>query len=382
MEALLERPLLPRPYEAENSLYWPTVPNSKFAQQPTKSSVTSSNGLVIATRDEDARTKQAAQQLETISKSTPKPETSSVVTAISLEGIESSPNLSRTPSSPPTSTSKLVFPSMKDSAGSKSQYETPKPQAVEPRRWLQTKLARFSTAKSQWADPELSIGIKCNRMGGYQCWEAIGPAKILFEQISVKISDLLEARVDELEEGEPLAEKIIMFGMYMVGKLPETARPTLVFSCQSQKPRRRAIKFLKESAILKDQPKIALAESSIAPVILAGPGVRRTPADEFDDRGLPVICLSSRKRATIGGYVLIDGKCYGMTVAHVFGDPSCHSEELEVVNSTEEVDNTEEALNDDPEFAFDEDSDQEEDTDVEDVAGTSRGKWNSLFRGP
>jgi hypothetical protein len=143
--------------------------------------------------------------------------------------------------------------------------EPPKTQALE-HRWLNIK--RFSLQKSEWPDPHLSIGTKCNRMGSNECWEATGPAQELFAQISQSVGDLLNARVDDIEEGEPVAGHILTFGMYMIGKGPRTARPTLIFTCQRPKPRRRAIKFIKESEILKNYPKIALAESAVVPMTL------------------------------------------------------------------------------------------------------------------
>jgi hypothetical protein len=142
--------------------------------------------------------------------------------------------------------------------------EAIQPQTSE-RRWL--KLGRgFTFTKSTWPDPQLSLGTKCNRLGGNECWEAVGPAQELFSKISANVGELLDALIDDLEEGEPVDGNILTFGMYMIGKNPATARPTLLFTCQTPNPRQRAIKFLKESALLKGYPKIALAESSVCPL--------------------------------------------------------------------------------------------------------------------
>jgi hypothetical protein len=132
-------------------------------------------------------------------------------------------------------------------------------------RW-NAKLGLFGLRKAQWPDPHLSIGTKCNQLGGNECWKTIGPAQELFELVSKSIGDLLDARVEDLEEGEPLAGHILLFDMYMVGKSATTAQPTLLFTCQRPKPRRRAIKFVKESGILKGHPKVIFAESSIPPL--------------------------------------------------------------------------------------------------------------------
>lgn len=127
-------------------------------------------------------------------------------------------------------------------------------------------MARLKLKSPPWPNPELSLGTKCNSLGGYECWVAIGPAQELFTRINDAIGDLLDTRVDELEEGEPVAGNILTFGMYMMGSRPSTARPSLIFSCQSENPRKRALKFIRQSGILKEHPKILLAQSSTCPL--------------------------------------------------------------------------------------------------------------------
>jgi hypothetical protein len=135
-------------------------------------------------------------------------------------------------------------------------------------------LSRFALVKNQWPDPQLSIGAKCNRLGSNECWKAIGPAQELFNLISKSIEDLLDARVEDLEEGEPIAGHILLFDLYMIGKSPASAQPTLLFTCQRPKPRQRAIKFVKESRILNGHPKIALADSAVPPLAMGRSYVR------------------------------------------------------------------------------------------------------------
>ena len=295
----------------------------------------------------------------------------------------------------------------------------------QPQRKSWLKLGRFVLPKSTWPEPHLSIGTRCNRMDKYECWEAIGPAKTLFTEIAQSVAKLLDDRMDELEEGEPVAVDILTFGMYMMGKTPNTARPTLLFTCQRPKPRRRAIKFIKESSILNGKPKIALAQSSVVPTatsnnflrLLAGntdlremcelratgrpsllgvltPLSSESASSEGKDFklsssaaesnrklelngtfpknifGLPVICSSTGRKATIGGLVLIHGKYYGLTVAHVFDNLSSR------VMSTQ-LGSTSKQQHGDPEFAFDSDQDDVEDAsnafDEADVVITSQG---------
>lgn len=273
--------------------------------------------------------------------------------------------------------------------------------------WL--KLGRFAIPKASWPEPHLSIGTKCNRMGQNECWEAIGPAKVLFTEIAENIGTLLDDRMDELEEGEPVAVDILTFGMYMIGKTPRTAQPTLLFTCQRQKPRRRAIKFMKESSILKGKPNIALAESSVVPTatnnnylrLLArdtastemrevGGGIlwnslaaapteppelaRELPISIF---GVAVICASTRKKTTIGGLVQVNKEYFGLTVAHGF-EAFSGSPVLTPLGSSSKPPGG------DPEFAFDNNEDELGDAenafDESDVAITSQGMLNQKFK--
>lgn len=70
---------------------------------------------------------------------------------------------------------------------------------------------------------------------------------------------------------------------YMVGREPAAAKPTLIFTCKRQKSRRRAMKFVKESEILRGHPKIALSESSSLPEAL-GEGYATLLASMLDPR--------------------------------------------------------------------------------------------------
>jgi hypothetical protein len=134
------------------------------------------------------------------------------------------------------------------------------------KRW--SKLARRFTlqTKAPWPNPQLSLGGKCDNLGANECWEAVGPAQEVFSKLAAKIGAILDTRVDELEEGEPMDGNPTTFGMYMIGKTPATARPTVLFTCQSANPRQRAVKFVKEAGILKEYPGIALAGSSTTPL--------------------------------------------------------------------------------------------------------------------
>jgi len=123
---------------------------------------------------------------------------------------------------------------------------------------------------SKWPEPHLSIGAQCNPLGRNQCWEVIGPAREISGHIFEATRNLLNSRSDYLNEGER-EQCMVVFGLYMVGKNKDKACPTLLFSCESKRPRRRAIELAKGEELLKAFPSIKLAESLRPPQSLEVP---------------------------------------------------------------------------------------------------------------
>jgi hypothetical protein len=82
--------------------------------------------------------------------------------------------------------------------------------------------------------------------------------------------------------------------------------------------------------------------------------------------GVPVICSSTRKKATIGGIVRVAGKMYGLTVGHLFVNSAS-------ATTAGDVDLTSPLQSGDPEFAFYRDEEEENGFDSGDVAATSSG---------
>ena len=229
-ELMVERPQI---IEA-NSFEWPKVPQSKIESKEVPN--------------------EPQQPLETLTERKPEPQPLPGEADNPTERIKALEQLDKaqTQSSrnnPPTASRKTA--------------EVTKAEILERRN---TKFPLFGLKKTQWPEPHLSLGTPCSRLGNNECWKAIGPAQDLFDLISKSIGDLLDTRVEDLEEGEPVAGHILLFDMYMVGKSATTAQPTLLFTCQRPKPRRRAIKYIRESGILKGHPKILLAESSLPPL--------------------------------------------------------------------------------------------------------------------
>jgi hypothetical protein len=221
----------------------------------------------------------------------------------------------------------------------------PQPTANNKSRPWDNIKALLPKPKAQWPNPEASIGRPCCPLGGNKCWEVIGPARDLSYSIQQRVKDLLESCNEYLNEGEPVP-RLMMYGVYMVGKNEKDAMPTLIFSCESRTSRRKAVKLIKESPILNEFLGVRLATSSQPPISFqplelmaldgeprpvsladGGPiGVLVSRSHQAGNAcGIPIsinrqtrLNMANTRDATIGG-ILQTGNCfYGLTVAHPF----------------------------------------------------------------
>ena len=128
----------------------------------------------------------------------------------------------------------------------------------------------FKRKRIPWPCPELSIGEDWCVMPGIimsrKCWEAIGPAREIMNQIYTPIRNPLQKRNEYLQEGTS-TPRVMIFSMYMIGRTAETAHPTIIFSCENKEPRKRARKIIEESRLLDDYPGVILGDSSRPPVL-------------------------------------------------------------------------------------------------------------------
>jgi hypothetical protein len=196
-----------------------------------------------------------------------------------------------------------------------------------------------------WPEPELSIGQPCSLLGSLKCWEAIGPALAISVGILKAVKDLLDPRAEYLhqEESKPC---FIAFGVYMIGRDEKRANPTLLISCERKSPRQKAVKIVRESAILRGNAGVRLAESPRPPVCSVSPiqlglsgdenvkdSFRHLPDDSLYWSPSGTTCgisLYARKlhgsdityvqKATIGGIVCVQGDFFGVSTAHGFID--------------------------------------------------------------
>ena len=257
-------------------------------------------------------------------------------------------------------------------------------------------LRRITTLgrKNPWPDPQLSLGDCWCSIGSNQCWEAVGPAKEKYDEVSVQIKSLLESRHEYLNEGI-CVRRWLMFGLYMIGRTKELARPTIIFSCENKTQRLRAQRLVRESGILNGYPGVALGEASRPLRLSSSPKLvcDRIPSLDVDisenvdipkmstacvfyseepagTHGIPVaVCMldpasSPNARKSTLGLLLVGDALFGLTTAHaLLDDPD-----------------EEERYGGDMEFSLEEE-DECRDTDdyCEDFVDiTSRGRENTL----
>ena len=183
--------------------------------------------------------------------------------------------------------------------------------------------------KVGWPEPEKSIGKLCSmKSRNGLVWEAVGPAKLAYDQISKQIGDLLLSRSEYLDEGEEYPSTIC-YGLWMIGRDPAHATPTIVIGCESQSVRTKAEEIIKIEGILVPFPGIAVKKSPCVPRLLApgrsGMGIGTVFASDqaFRSYGIPAITGSSgtpslEGRTTVGGLVCVGPQQYGLTVSHAF----------------------------------------------------------------
>lgn len=247
---------------------------------------------------------------------------------------------------------------------------------LNPRDIRQSISSKFETTKSIWPDPKStwpdptkSTGRECPKTKGPRCWEVIGPALQIWNNLSIPIKELLDKNQESLEQGE-LKPSAISFHMWMVGSTATAANPTVVFSSKSPRQRRFAKALLKESKLLDNYPPgIKIMTLDKAPAIYQAANANGDVDDENvsdngiymvdDSRGAcgSLVAFGSSRLATMGGVILIDGVHYGISVQHARFDYARERQPL--TNEPADVP------------CFDDDSDSEY---SEMIEGTSRGK--------
>ncbi|KAI9749274.1 MAG: hypothetical protein M1815_002626 [Lichina confinis] len=121
-------------------------------------------------------------------------------------------------------------------------------------------------------------------------WEAVGPACDAFKDICPEINKLLETRSEELDEGEDISPAF-SYGIWMMGRDPAHAIPTIILGCVSRRVRTRAEAIIKQSGLLRPGIAIKKVFATPQPLTLEEPPLRPLVCREHaaasrDDLGL------------------------------------------------------------------------------------------------
>lgn len=225
---------------------------------------------------------------------------------------------------------------------------------------------------SCWPDPEASIGRECMNIQSYVCFEAKGPALDIFLKLAPQIQVLLDDHRDGCFMGCEEQPRTISYHIWMVGHQRPKAKPTLIISSKSKSQRLAAKDLIRDSGLLDQFPGVQLKTLDKRPAVLQADYVNSFMAVDRNDNTLYVIgtptnpcgallTLGSRRKATLGGVIIIGGQYYGMTALH---RQHCEDQETESQDDDGKI------------IAFDDDSDleQEEPIDVMSKGSISSGK--------
>ncbi|KAK3367853.1 hypothetical protein B0H63DRAFT_515602 [Podospora didyma] len=200
-----------------------------------------------------------------------------------------------------------------------------------------------------WPSPELSVGRYIGKVGKVSCWEAKGPARTAFNEVAPEIKKYLDRSV------EPISSWVT-WSMYMFGKAPKNANPTIVFCCDVVAHRKQVRKVIKESGLLDAYHGIKTGHMPRAPDYEQLVRLANLPDTEparitcpwvASPEGMSVFTTSvtgKQSKATIGGVIRIRDKFYYTTAAHAFyqqaileaplkdddGDDDCHFDDDEI----------------------------------------------------
>ncbi|KAF2968988.1 hypothetical protein GQX73_g4602 [Xylaria multiplex] len=95
-------------------------------------------------------------------------------------------------------------------------------------------------------------------MRKYSCWDARGPARDIFiNEIAGKIKDCLEQCLPE-------SNSFVGFSLFMVGKVPEKTKPTIMIVSDDKVRRKAAFQTVKARGIFKEYPGFELGHCSVA----------------------------------------------------------------------------------------------------------------------
>lgn len=190
----------------------------------------------------------------------------------------------------------------------------------------------LTMAPCKWPQPELSIGVAygtLDPLGRYNCWSVRekSPAHLAWKPLSKSIWNLLQAEFEHLDA----RGSVLHVEIFMVGKKIAKSNPTVLFCSDNKTLRRRAMELVEKKGIMTISTGILAAHSSRLPRLLAAGDMHQLSNlpegvyafGQIRSCGVSIYIIrkgSPPRRATIGGFVLIQDEFYGLTTAHAFSE--------------------------------------------------------------
>lgn len=217
---------------------------------------------------------------------------------------------------------------------------------------------RVSPAAARWLNPEESIGRYIGKVKWDHIWEATGPARDVFNKVAPNIKSYLEDSV------EPISSRVT-WSMYMIGRAPGLASPSIIFCCEILEHRRDVRNTIKDSGILNDYPGIKTGHlprppdfDQLVPLgaegqqLYNGDGIVLASTSPFKSACGSQLFLSADGRkpeslnalATIGGVICLGGIAYYTTAAHPFSPTPSTTASDEAVPANDDSDESEDGL--------------------------------------
>jgi hypothetical protein len=181
-----------------------------------------------------------------------------------------------------------------------------------------------------------SFGDQLSNISNRSRWVLIGSANTLWhDKIRPFIDELLRENGAEILKGWSVGDPATIRHCWMVGYNKDFSHPTVVICCNIKGILKRSMKVIIEDGQLKREGFELKGLLTRDLTLTQGRGVRLASAFEVENtpRGLcgaGITIDGSSRHATIGGVIIIDGKYFGLTVAHAFVDRNTSSEQWEV----------------------------------------------------
>lgn len=195
---------------------------------------------------------------------------------------------------------------------------------------------KAALAAGEPTDPAFQdcFGDQLSDLDGRHRWVLVGLAlQKWHKDLRDRVGEVLRENEGEIYKGRSIRNTTTLRHCWMMGYDRTSAHPTVVISCDQTTILKRTMRAISQHGVLK-AAKFALKGVPFCDLRLRmEPGKERSEdtklvqydLDSSDDEELPlrfgaeeIIAPRSGKSTTLGGYLMVDDVCFGLTTAHAF----------------------------------------------------------------